>query len=112
MEFKQSGDYQYPDLKVEGEELEIGKFGQLRGEFLQEERYVEYMKLFKTGELLQHLYEVDQAAEAAFSRTLREMAKAEGVEELRNTNPLKFARIMNNLDQAAKEIVLRDYVYV
>ena len=53
------GDYYLPDLAVNEEEPTYGKYGMLRKQFLKVHRSARYQYLLMTGELTEHLNQVD-----------------------------------------------------
>ena len=51
--YHRKGDYLFPNLTVEEEEVTIGKYGMLRRTFLKEHKNSLYQSLFLTGKLEQ-----------------------------------------------------------
>ena len=73
--------------------------------------YLEYYTLL-TGELTAHLTEIDRQATEMMERLTAQMAKQEGVNEsLKAENQMKWVGLMNNIQAAAEEIVLKELVY-
>ena len=111
--YEMQGDYNLPNLTVPQEpEVVIGKYGLLRRKYLKENRRVQYTNLLTSGELNRHLLEVEQEAQEQVEQAVKQMAKAEGVtENLKAADPLKWTQLMNNLRQAAEEVVLAELIY-
>lgn len=111
--YEMQGDYNLPNLTVPQEpEVVIGKYGLLRRRYLKENRRIQYTNLLTSGELNRHLLEVEQEAQEQVEQMVKQMAKSEGVtEELKAADPLKWTQLMNNLRQAAEELVLAELIY-
>ena len=60
--YKQCGDYLIPDLTILEEKFTIGKYGRARERYLKEYRRCHYSYLLSTGNLSEHLHEVDVQA--------------------------------------------------
>ena len=107
------GDYLLPNLTIdESEQQPIGKYGRMRKRYLIEQRPVLYTNLLLSGELFQHLEEIDKACEDRMELLTQQMAKQEGVtEELKAIDQMEWVRRMNSICNRAEEIVLHDLVY-
>jgi hypothetical protein len=106
--------YYYPDLIIpEGTHYEIGRYGNLRKEFLKEHRHGMYLTLFMDGELNEYLHEVDEQCNARLVILMEQMKASAGItEELKTVDQMKWVRLMNNVKSSAEEIVLNELVYV
>ena len=96
--YTRQGDYNLPNLLPPQEEpVPHGKYALLRKKFLKEHRRVTYTNLLTSGRLSSHL---------------AEMAKAQGVtEELKASDQMKWVGLMNNIQNAAEEMVLAELIY-
>ena len=93
------GEHYFPLLKLpEIEYYPIGKYGNLRHEFLKNHRKGTYTTLLTEFELNKHLHEIDEEA-------------SQMVEELKASDPLRWVQEMRNAKAAVEEIVLREVVY-
>ncbi|MEA4895888.1 MAG: TnpV protein [Oscillospiraceae bacterium] len=93
-------------------EVSLGKYAEMRKNYLKEHRRVYYTNLKTTCKLTEHLQEVEQQATDMISRIVQQMAKTEGVtEELKATDPMKWTGLMNNFRHSAEEIVLADLIF-
>ena len=111
--YRTEGDCQIPNLTLPGEEtVPLGKYGRLRRRYLKQHRRTLYTNLLTTCTLNRHLAEVDCAANERMERLVAQMAARQGVTEvLKSTDQLKWVGQMNNIRQAAEEIVLSELVY-
>lgn len=107
------GDYYLPDLAVNEEEPTYGKYGMLRKQFLKNYRPARYQYLQMTGELTEHLNQVDQGVREQVETLVKQMAEKQGVtEQLKMRNLMKWVGLMNNIKVCAEEIVLKESVYM
>ena len=111
--YSRNGDYWIPDVEMDEQpEGTIGKYGRMRKTFLKESRKGLYNELLLTGKLTEHLMETDRAAREQVEQIVNAMAKAEGLtEELKATDQMGWVGLMNNIRQAAEEIVLNQVIY-
>lgn len=107
------GDYYLPDLAMlEEEPATYGRFGQMRLEYLKEHRRVTYVTLKTSGQLIRHLNEVDREANKMLELLIQQMAQAQGItEQLKEQNPLAWVGAMNNIRNAAEEIVCAELIF-
>lgn len=108
------GDVLIPDLTI-GEEIDetpLGKYGQMREDYLQEHRRIQYSILQVKMELWEHLQDVDKRATEMEEQLTAQMAKQEGVNEaLKKADQMEWVRRMNNIQARVQEIVLNEIVY-
>ena len=110
--YHRKGDYLFPNLAVKDEPQTIGKYGMLRRTYLKENRKNWYQSMLMSGRLNQHLEEIDRQANEMMETLTAQMAKQEGVNEsLKAENQMKWVGLMNNIQAAAEEIVLKELVY-
>ena len=107
------GDYNLPNLLPPQEEpVPHGKYALLRKKFLKEHRRVTYTNLLTSGKLNSHLAEVQQTAQRRMEEIVAQMSKAQGVtEELKASDQMKWVGLMNNIQNAAEEMVLAELIY-
>ncbi len=66
-----------------------------------------------SGKLTSYLTDIDQQAEAMFSRLVEQMAQCQGVTEyLKTSNQLAWVGKMNNIRASATEIVNAAIIYL
>lgn len=111
--YTQRGDYLLPDLQLPEEENKpIGVRGRRHKRYLQEHKSATYTTLLTNGKLNAYLADIDEQAEEMFSRLVKQMAEREGVtEQLKAKNQLEWIGRMNNIRNAAEEVVNSDLIY-
>ena len=104
---------QYPTLTLpEQKNLPIGKYGQMRLEFLKKHRRGTYTTLLTEARLTEHLHEMDETARAQISEIMSRQATSLGVtEQMKAENPMTWAQMMNNIKASAEETVLTNLIY-
>ena len=94
------------------EDQPIGTWGQRHLRYLKKHRRVRYANLLTTGKLNDYLADLNEQAEAMFSQLVKLLAEKEGVTEvLKAENQMLWVQKMNNLRNAAMEIVLNELIY-
>lgn len=111
--YEKCGDYLIPNLIPDPEpEGELRKFGLMRKSYLESHRRGIYSGLLLSGELKKHLLMIQAQAETRFDLLVEQMAEREGVtEQLKAQEQMLWVRRMNNIRNAAEEIVLKEIVY-
>ena len=111
--YTRQGDYNLPKLPPPQEEpVPHGKYALLRRKFLKEHRRITYTNLLTSGRLSSHLAEIQQTAQRRMEQMVAQMAKENGVtEELKERDQMKWVGMMNNLQNAAEEVVLAELIY-
>ena len=80
--YTRQGDYCLPDVCLPPEEERpIGIYGQRRRTFLREHHRVLYYNLLTAGTLDGHLADIEEQAEAMFSRLVKQLSEKDGVTE-------------------------------
>ena len=112
--YEKNGDYLIPNLMPNEEpEQALTKYGLMRKKFLQEHRKGIYQGMILAGELKAHCLEIQEQAEQRMEALSEQMAKAEGVnEELKAADQMAWVGAVNNIRNAAEEIVLKELVYI
>ena len=102
----------YPDLEYKTTNYQIRKYGRMRASYLKEERKVLYANLLVSGELNQHLHEVDEEAFEMLERLMEVRKEAWGItEELKVKDMMKWVGLMGSLQSAVEEEVVREVLY-
>ncbi len=107
------GDYYLPCLKLPEEETaHIGIWGQRHRRYLKSHRRALYTSLLTSGKLNDYLADLNEQAEAMFSRLVKQLSEKEGVTEgLKAENQMLWVQRMNNVHSAAMEIVSSELIY-
>ena len=102
----------YPNLELPEEETpRYGKYGRMRRTYLQEHHEGLYTGLLLSGKLNTHLNEIDETAHARMELMTKQMAAAQGItEDLKATDQMAWVGAMNNIRNAAEEIVFTELI--
>ena len=115
LDYIKCGDYNLPNLILdEPPELRrfIGKYADLRREYLKEHQLALWMLLVNNGTALDHLHEIEDAANARLDALLPVLAKNVGeTEALKASDPLKWVGLMNACKAQAEEIIFDELIY-
>ena len=111
--YELQGDYYLPCLKLPKEESRhIGVWGQRHLRYLKQHRKVLYSELLISGKLNDYLADLNEQAEEMFSRLVKQLAVKEGLTEvLKAENQMLWVQKMNNIHNAAMEVVSNDLIY-
>ena len=107
------GDYYLPDLEINEEESIYGKYGIMRKQFLKEHRSDRYQYLVLTGNLTEHLNQIDKEVREKVEMLVEQMAEQWGVtEELKIRDQMEWVRRMNNIQATAEEIAYKNIIFM
>lgn len=111
--YELQGDHYLPCLKLPKEETaHIGIFGQRHRRYLKTHSKTLYTSLLTSGKLNGYLADINRQAEGMFSRLVKQLTEKEGVTEtLKAENQMLWVQKMNNLKNAAMEIVSNELIY-
>ena len=111
--YHEENGYLIPNLALpDGEQVEIGVWGQRHLRYIKQLHKVRYVNLLTSGKLNSYLAEIDKQAEDMFFRLVKQMAEREGVtEQLKENNQIEWVARMNNIRSRAIEIVNHDIIY-
>ena len=114
IEYSLVGDYYVPNLILKKEEkIILNKYGRARLKFLKENRKAEYIIMFINGTLNKHLKEIQETAEERIEVIIEQLKQKNSLtEEMKNTDQLYWAGMMNNFRNTAEEIVFNELIYV
>ena len=94
------------------EEASFGRYGRLRLKYLKEHRRVLYADLLTSGELTQHLNEIDWQAREMLELLVKQMAQAQGITgQLKSEDQMAWVGAMNNIRSAAEEVVMQEIMF-
>lgn len=106
------GDYYLIAGEDEPEDRPIGIWGQRHLRYIRKHKFSLYAELLTTGKLNDYLADLNEQAEVLFSRLVKQLSEKEGVTEaLKAENQLLWVQKMNNLRNAAMEIITNDLIY-
>ena len=104
----------YPNLELpEQTNYSLGKYANLRLEFMKKHRRGTYTTLLTEGRLNEYLHAIDIRAHELLDDIIPRLAQERGInEDLKAHNALQWVAEMNNIKASAEEIVLREVVLV
>ncbi len=110
--YEQDGIFYYNLVLPEQSDYPIGKYGQMRFNFLKNHRRGTYTTLLTECKLNVHLCAIDQAAREMVKYMTAELAKTQGIDEhLKATNQMRWAQMMNNARSTAEETIMRELIF-
>lgn len=115
IEYTKVGDFYLPNIALPKPRRtgDIGKYGRLRLQYLEEHHKAECMLMRINNELTSHLLDVEDECRARVKSLVEQMAKKENVtEELKANNQLEWVQKMNNIKNRAEEIAYNEIIYV
>lgn len=114
LEYIKTGDYYIPTLMANKEPEEaLTKYGLMRKTFLKEHRRGIYTGMMLEGTLKEHCLTIQQQAGERMDVLIKQMARAQGVDEkLKATDQMCWVRLMNNIRACAEEIVCNEIIYI
>lgn len=111
--YELQGNYYLPCLKLPKEESRhIGVWGQRHLRYLKQYHRVRYYNLLTNGKLNDYLADICNQAEELFFRLLKQMAKAESInEQLKVADFMAWVSKMNNIRNQTIETVNSEIIY-
>lgn len=106
------GDYYLIAGEDEPEGRSIGILGQRHLRYIRKRKVSLYANLLTTGKLNDYLADINEQAEAMFSRLVKQLSEKEGVtESLKAEKQMLWVQKMNNIRNAAMEIISSELIY-
>ena len=112
--YELQGDYYIPCLVLDEppNTPPIGMWGRRHLSYLREHRPVLHASLVLSGKLHRYLAEVDNRATEMLDRLVKQMAAQQGItEQLKAQDQMAWVQRMNNIRNAAEEIILQEVIY-
>ena len=111
--YRQCGDYLIPEISLlNTETTHIGKYGRIRQRYLKEHRRILYNAMLLDGTLWNHLAEVDETCKERMDMLILEMKGKQGItEDLKARDPMAWVGAMNNISNAAEEILFAEVIF-
>ena len=103
----------YPNLELPKQtNYPLGKYANLRLDFMKKHRKGRYTTLLTEGRLNEYLHAIDIQAHTLLDDIIPHLAHERGIDEdLKAHNALLWTAEMNNIKASAEEIILREVVY-
>lgn len=114
IEYTKIGDFYLPNIALPKPRRtgNIGKYGRLRLQYLEEYHKAECMLMRINNELTSHLLDIEDECRTRVKSLVEQMAKKENVtEELKANNQLEWVQKMNSIKSRAEEIILNEVIY-
>ena len=111
--YRQEGDVLLPNLTLgEQPDRDLGKYGRMRRAYLKEHRPGLFNRLTLRGTLFRHLLEIEDTANSRLELMMPGLAKAAGAtEQLKASDPMKWAGLMNTCKAQVEEIIQVELIY-
>ena len=105
--YELQGDYYIPCLVLDKADIQpVGMWGRKYLCYIKEYHPVLYADLLTSGKLSSYLVEIDNRAKEMLDLLVKQMAEKQGVtEQLKAQNQMAWMRRMNNIHNAAEEII-------
>ena len=103
----------YPDLALpEQTKYPLGKYANLRLDFMKKHRRGTYTTLLTEGRLNEYLHEIDLQAHEMLDTIIPRLAKERGInEDFKAHDALQWVAEMNSIKASAEEIILQEVIY-
>ena len=112
LQYELVGNYYLIAGEDEPEGRPIGIWGRRHLRYIRKHKVGLYAELLTTGKLNDYLADLNEQAEAMFSRLVKQFSEKEGVTEaLKAENQMLWVQRMNNIRSAAMESVANDLIY-
>lgn len=115
IEYTKQGDYLIPKLKIKMQKnINVGKYGLLRLNYLKENNKQLYRELLMNNELINHLISVDNECNNKLNILMSEYKKQDKKlsEKNKKLNQLEWTSLMNNYKNCAEEIIMKENIYI
>ena len=103
----------YPNLELPTQtNYSLGKYANLRLDFMKKHRRGTYTTLLTEGRLNEYLHAIDIQAHELLDDIIPRLAQERGIgEDLKAHNALLWTAEINNIKASAEEIILQEVVY-
>ena len=103
----------YPNLELPEQTIyPLGKYANLRLDFMKKHRRGTYTTLLTEGRLNEYLHAIDIQAHELLDDIISRLANKRAIDEaLKAHNALLWTAEMNNIKASAEEIILQEVVY-
>ena len=111
--YTERNEIRYPNLELPEQTIyPLGKYANLRLDFMKKHRRGTYTTLLTEGRLNEYLHDIDIQARELLNDIIPRLAQERNIDEdLKAHNALLWTAEMNNIKASAEEIVLREVVY-
>ena len=111
--YELQGDYYIPCLVQEEDPQPIEMWGRKYLGYIKEHRPVRYTTLLLSGKLNSHIVEIDKRAMEMFDLLVKQLTEKEGItEQLKAQDQMAWVGAMNNIRNAAEEIINAEIIFI
>ena len=113
MKYQQVGDYEFPVLKQEESLANLTRFGRMYLKHLKENYKAHYLALLAENKLNDELLSMDQQINDRYDVLVKQLMEERNInEELKGKDQMRWVQEMNNIRNAAEEIVIKEMIEV
>lgn len=114
IEYERIGDFDIPKFEIDNNNKSINRYGRLKLNYLKENNKALYIALLMKNELTYYLVSVSNDAENRFNQLMKIFKDNDKrlSENYKETDQIKWVKLMNNYKNKAEEIVLYEQIYV
>ena len=110
--YRQVGNVLLPDVELPSRNYQIGKYGRMRHLYLKEHCPAQYSTMVLDSTLYNHLEEVDRICQERMTAMVDATKEQQGItEELKARDQLAWVGAMNNIRNAAEEVICAEVIY-
>lgn len=112
--YTKQGNYYIPALATpKSQNINIGRFGMMRLNYLKNNKKALYTSLLMSGKLQKHLVDTDNDCKQMLETIMNGLKKKEEItEKLKENDGLEWVKRMNMIRALAEEIVARNLIYI
>ncbi|HJC37060.1 MAG TPA: TnpV protein [Candidatus Merdibacter merdavium] len=113
IEYMEHGDVLIPNLTVMPEdEVQLGKYGLMRRQFLKEHRPILFNQYLSTQTLNHHLLEIESIAKQRKNKLMDQFKIRDSIsEDLKANDPILWAQKMNQIETEIDEILKSELIF-
>lgn len=115
IDYRKVGDYLLPNLVIKNQNYEeINKYGYLRLNYIKGHKKGLYQTLLMKNELTNYLLSVSKECEERLKNLMDNYIKNDEKlsEKSKENNQIEWVKLMNNHNNTAEEIILKELIYV
>ena len=111
--YERVGDYNIPVLRLKDQkEYQLGFFGRRYKDYLKEKHKIVYYNLLTKQELIPQIKLIEEEANTLYETLIESFKKQANVDEkLKADDPVMWVKLVNNIKNRAREIVLDQVIY-
>ena len=112
LEYREHSDYLIPNICCLPPASQIGRYRQLRHQYLRKNKEPLFTALLMQDKLNSHLEEIDKSAQEMHDYLMNQLKEQYGItEKLKAENQMLWIQKMQQIHQTAEEIILNELIY-